>query len=174
MDADFISIPVSSVKGEVQHFTVPSTITIEDFKREVYNQHRDITRPFPVDQIKNKLEIQLTLQGNILHSDFELANACYSNVNPIYISVKSKPVAITSRDTNPVLHLNQSFLGEYTTSPVQSTVSPNWLHSKTLEDEIPDNKFQLISKSLLRISNEIRNLSEQVSKLGRETRNSRS
>jgi hypothetical protein len=168
MDDNNIIIPVSSLKGEIQYFTVSSTITLEDFKREVYNLHRDITRPFPVDQI-DKLDIQLTLQGTTLNSGFNLAGASYSNVNPIYISVKSKPVAIESGDSGPVMNFNQSFLGEYTTSPAQISGSPNWLHGQKLEDEMPDDKFQLISKSLLRISSEIRNLSEQISKLSIET-----
>ena len=134
----------------------------------MYNQHHDITRPFPSDQI-DKLDIQLTLQGNTLDEGFNLAEASYSNLNPIYISVKSKPVAITTGDPSPTMNLNQSFLGEYTTSPAQSGGNTNWLHTQKLEDDMPDDKFQLISKSLLRISNEIRNLSKQISKLGIET-----
>jgi hypothetical protein len=154
-----INIPVSSLKGIVNSFEVPFDMKVGDFKKIVYDQHNDITRPFPLEQI-DKIDIQLTLGGKILTDEDLVSHRVCDGEDTLYISVKSKPINITAKDYNtPTVH---SYFDDYTPSPTKPNDNPTWYQTDVINN---DDSLCLIEKSLIRISKEIQDLSQQVKKI---------
>lgn len=161
--SDRIPLSVSSLKGHNQIFNLSGNTSVEEFKKVIYQEHQDISRPFSLQEI-HKLDIKLTCQGKSLHDDLLLKDIECPTDDSLVVSIKSKPVNIS-----PISELESkppNLLDDYVISPAKSDHANHWSQCEdSLYIQIPKVKLVEINNSLTRISQELLNLVDSIKHL---------
>ena len=91
-------IIVSTLDGKEHLFTnVESSLSIKDFKKEVYWNHPHINKPFQKNEIDN-IHIDLSLEG-IKLDDYKLLDNINIQNKTLIVSIRSKSIQISKKKT---------------------------------------------------------------------------